>query len=126
MELIANNPYYKIQIDKASNTFYLDLLGLWKREKDIPTWYDDFRKAVTSLSKGFRALVDLSGMTGTVIPDAFVKAQHIAMEAGIGKVAEVHKTGSFVKVQVEKVSEESGLPIQRFDSREEAQEWLKA
>ena len=125
IDLIGENEFYRIQIDKGRNRLFILLMGLWKNEqKDVPDWMKHFTEAVTTLKPGFSALVDLTKMTGTVVPDAFARAQVVALENGIAKVAEIHRHGSFVEAQVRKVSTESGLPIARFYDREEAIIWL--
>lgn len=125
MITIAENKQYSLKVDITKNRAFLKINGFWRNKEDIPGYLQDWDEAVNKLTKGFTLLTDASDMTihpGDV-RDVHSKAQEKIVKAGVKKVAELHKA-SVAEMQLNSVSNESGMPKKNFNDREEAMNWL--
>jgi uncharacterized protein (UPF0147 family) len=127
MITIAENEQYSLKVDITKNRAFLKINGFWRNKEDIPGYLQDWDEAVKKLSKGFTLLTDATQMTihpGDV-RDVHSKAQEKIVKAGVQKVAELHSANVAV-MQLNSVSNESGMPKKNFNEKEEALKWLDA
>ncbi|HET8859304.1 hypothetical protein [Marivirga sp.] len=125
MITIAKNEQYSLMVDITKNRAFLKINGFWRNKEDIPGYLQDWDEALNKLTKGFTLLTDATEMVihpGDV-RDVHSKAQQKIVSAGVKKVAELHRSG-VAGVQLDSVSNESGMPKQKFDNKEKALQWL--
>ncbi|OQX23554.1 MAG: hypothetical protein BWK80_25390 [Desulfobacteraceae bacterium IS3] len=125
MEVIAQNSFYTIKVDKKKNRVYNIFSGYWQKESDVPNYLNDGHKAMKHVSKGFTCLTDTVKMKipSEAISKLHVKMQKIYMDAGLRKTAEILPS-ALVKLAVKRLSDQSGMLAKAFDSWEEAEKWL--
>ncbi|SMG52150.1 hypothetical protein SAMN05661096_03876 [Marivirga sericea] len=127
MITIAENEQYSLKVDITKNRAFLKIYGFWRNKEDIPGYLEDWDEALKKLDGGFTLLTDASEMVihpGDV-RDVHSKAQDKIIKAGVKKVAELHKE-SISEMQLDGVSNESGMPKMNFKDKEEALKWLDA
>ncbi|MGJ3235296.1 hypothetical protein [Marivirga sp.] len=125
MITIAENKQYSLKLDLTNNRAFLKINGFWRNKEDIPAYLQDWDEAINKLSEGFTLLTDATEMTihpGDV-RDVHSKAQEKIIKAGVKKVAELHDENVAV-MQLNSVSNESGMPKKNFNNKEEALKWL--
>lgn len=124
MKSVASNEYYRVEVDDLKNRIYFTILGTWDDPKKIPNWADDVAEAVKCCSAGFTELIDWSGMTAILLTDYIRQAQEIAMKAGLRKAARVYDKERFVKMQMDRLTTQTGFPAKSFFDRAAAEAWL--
>ncbi|WP_340152871.1 hypothetical protein [uncultured Marivirga sp.] len=127
MITIAENEQYSLKVDITKNRAFLKINGFWRNKEDIPGYLQDWNEAINKLSKGFTLLTDATDMTihpGDV-RDVHSKAQEKIVKAGVKKVAELHGE-NVASMQLDGVSNESGMPKKNFNDKDEAIKWLDA
>jgi hypothetical protein len=127
MITIAENKQYSLEVDITKNRAFLKINGFWRNKEDIPGYLQDWDEAIKKLSKDFTLLTDATEMTihpGDV-RDVHSKAQEKIIKAGVKKVAELHSE-NVAFMQLNGVSNESGMPKKNFNEKEAALEWLDA
>ncbi|WKV13260.1 hypothetical protein [Marivirga harenae] len=125
MITIAKNEQYSLKVDITKNRAFLKINGFWRNKEDIPGYLQDWNEAINKLSKGFTLLTDATDMTihpGDV-RDVHSKAQEKIVKAGVKKVAELHGE-NVASMQLDGVSNESGMPKKNFNDRTKAESWL--
>ena len=124
MKEIASTDFYTIGVDPAKNRIYFTMRGSWTSEKEVPDWLEHVAAAVELCSPGFTELIDWTGSSAILLSDYIAGAQEIAMKAGLRKAARVYDRESFVKRQMNSLTEKTGFPVKSFADREEAEVWL--
>jgi len=125
MITIAENEQYSLKVDITKNRAFLKINGFWRNKEDIPAYLNDWDETINKLSSDFTLLTDATEMAihpGDV-RDVHSKAQEKIVKAGVKKVAELH-TENVAVMQLDSVSNESGMPKKNFNHKEEAIEWL--
>ena len=125
--LIAENDYYKVEVDKVKNRMYSVYRGFWEKPSDIPNYLEDVESAIGMLTSGFTTIVDLREMK-TPSPDVtelIIKMQKFSIDAGFSRGARVMDT-AMVTITTGRVTRESEAEeqVRMFGSWEEAEEWL--
>ncbi len=125
MEIIAQNSFYTIKVDKKKNRVYNIFSGYWQKASDVPDYLNDGHKAMKHVSKGFTCLTDTVKMKipSQEIAKLHLKMQKIYMDAGLKKTAEILPS-ALVKLAVKRLSDESGMTAKAFDTWAEAEKWL--
>ncbi|WMN07830.1 hypothetical protein QYS48_30025 [Marivirga arenosa] len=125
MITIAENKQYSLKIDIIKNRAFLKIDGFWRNKEDIPAYLNDWDEAISKLAPSFTLLTDATEMVihpGDV-RDVHSKAQEKIVAGKVKKVAELHKEGT-AAMQLDGVSNESGLPKKNFTDKNEAIKWL--
>lgn len=125
MITIAENSQYSLKVDITKNRAFLKINGFWRNKEDIPGYLQDWDEAISKLSNGFTLLTDATEMTihpGDV-RDVHSKAQEKIINGGVKKVAELHQQ-NVASMQLDGVSNKSGMPKKNFKDKEEALKWL--
>jgi len=125
MITIAENEQYSLKVDITKNRAFLKINGFWRNKEDIPAYLNDWDETINKLSSDFTLLTDATEMAihpGDV-RDVHSKAQEKIVKAGVKKVAELH-TENVAVMQLDSVSDESGMPKKNFNQKEEAIQWL--
>jgi hypothetical protein len=127
MITIAENKQYSLEVDITKNRAFLKIKGFWRNQEDIPGYLQDWDEAISKLSKDFTLFTDATEMTihPSDVRDVHSKAQGKIIKAGVKKVAELHSENVAV-MQLNSVSDESGMPKKNFNDKEEAIKWLDA
>lgn len=127
MITIAENEQYSLKVDITKNRAFLKINGFWRNKEDIPGYLQDWDEAINKLSQGFTLLTDATEMSihpGDV-RDVHSKAQEKIVKAGVKKVAELH-TENVASMQLNSLSNETGMPRKNFNDKEVALKWLDA
>lgn len=125
MDVVASNNFYSIKVDKNKNIIYFSIIGSWGKRSDVENYLEDWNKAIKLVKPGFKILSDLTKMGPTLLTDLHLEAQKMLIEKGLDKVAEVYDGQVFAKMQIDKVSETSGMKKAVFDDMKKAEEWLE-
>jgi hypothetical protein len=75
-------------------------------------------------SPGFTELIDWTHAGGIWLTDHIAEAQKLAMKSGLRKAARLFSRESFAKLQMDKLSEKTGFPVQSFFDQKAAEAWL--
>ena len=121
---VADEEYYRLDVDQGKNRIYFTIRGDWTDAKKMSNWIPDIEKAIGYCSPGFTEYIDWTTMTAITLTDAIAEHHKIAMKAGISRAARVFDQSHFVALQLERVARESGFPIKVFYNRSEAEAWL--
>jgi hypothetical protein len=127
MITIATNRQYSLEVDITKNRAFLKITGFWRNKEDIPGYLEDWNEAIRDLNEGFTLLTDATEMVihpGDV-RDVHSKAQALIIGGGVKKVAELHDK-SAAELQLDGVSNQSGMPKKNFTNKEDAIKWLDA
>jgi len=127
MITIAENEQYSLKVDITKNRAFLKINGFWRNKADIPGYLQDWDEAINKLTTGFTLLTDATEMTihPVDVRDVHSKAQEKIVKAGVKKVAELHSE-NVAGMQLNSVSNESGMPKKNFNSKEKALAWLNS
>lgn len=125
MQLIAENEFYSIKVDKKKNRMYLSMSGYWKKASDFPNFIEDTRKALKQISKDFTILVNMVQMK---VPSDEIVAMHTkvqtdCVQAGLRKTAEIIPS-AMLRLSTKRMSHHSGMTMKQFDNQQEAEAWL--
>ncbi|MBI5571421.1 MAG: hypothetical protein HY914_15870 [Desulfomonile tiedjei] len=124
MKTVASHDFYEIAVDGAKNRIHLTNRGSWTSTKQIEGWLDDLAAAAKLCTPGFTALIDWTQSTGILLTDRVAEAQQLLMKAGLRKAARLFDRETFLKYQMDQVSQQTGFPVESFFDRREAEAWL--
>jgi hypothetical protein len=124
MRTVASNNHYVIAVDEAKNRVYFTMKGRWVDTQEVPRWIDDCREAFRYVRPGFTELIDWTEVSSILLTDYIAGAQKLAMEGGLRRAARVYSSESFLKVQMDSLSEKTQFPVRSFSDQAEAEKWL--
>ena len=124
MKTVASHEFYSVAVDGAKNRLHLTNRGSWTSTKQISGWLDDLASAAKLCTPGFTALIDWTQSTGILLIDRVAEAQKLLMKAGMRKAARLFERETFLKYQMDEVSDKTGFPVKSFFDRREAEAWL--
>lgn len=125
MKTVATNDLYSLQYDRAKNRVHFAIFGSWKSRSDVPNYLADWKTILGLTSRGFTILSDLRQMKTMLVHDLHLEAQQMVKDAGLKKTAEILDAKSIAaKAQLEQISQDSGMLVGRFATKEEAEAWL--
>ena len=124
MRTVASNDHYVIEVDESKNRVYFIMKGRWVDTKAVPRWIEDVREAFRYVKPGFTELIDWTQVGSILLTDYIAGAQKLAMEAGLRKAARVYSTETFLKIQMDSLSEKTRFPVRSFSDKSQAEEWL--
>ena len=126
-EVIANNEYYEMEVDRDKNRSYSIYRGYWESVDAVPHYLDDLRGVIKRLKPGFTTIIDLREMK-IPHPDVMkllIEAQEIGEKSGFSRSARIVLTPLEKLATKRIVSEASEKEKSReFNTVEEAEKWL--
>ena len=125
-EHVARNSCYELVVDKAKNRIYFNILGFWKNKDTVPSFLEDWKKAVALTQSGFTILTDMRSMIThpQELHELHLKAQQYVIDAGVKHVANVLPTDKIANLQANSIASTNKLPFHNFNTCEEAEAWL--
>jgi len=126
MQIIANTPNYTLAVDPSKNRIYWTPRGLWDKTMSAPELVSHWEKARQRVLSGFTILVDARQIKTLSADwaDTFRQIQELMVTSGLMASAEVLPEDAITKMQAKRVSRQSGMRREVFDSVEEAEKWL--
>lgn len=122
---ISKTKQYVISVSPEKNRAYLKIIGFWKGPEIVPTYLEDWAKAVSKLKKGFTLVTDATEMKThpKEVRKLHEQAQAMLLKAGVSKVAEILKD-EIAEMQLDSVAKTTQFPKRNFKTAEEAEAWL--
>ncbi len=124
MKTIASNEWYVIEVDQIKNRIHFIMRGSWTDTKGVSGWLDDLGAAIKLCRPGFTELIDWRQSTAILLTDKIAEAQQMAMRAGLRRAARVYDRDTFLKHQMDRLTEKTGFPVRSFFDLKEAERWL--
>ncbi|WP_181307135.1 hypothetical protein [Rufibacter sp. XAAS-G3-1] len=126
MVVIAQTPFYLLRVDRERNRILLNLSGSWNSPEEVPFYLLHLKEALAFVKPGFSVLTDSRVLEdyAPAVRQLHIDAQKMTVEAGISQVAEVHELKNSVNQVIIAIAEESRIPLNIFDSLEDADAWL--
>lgn len=124
MKTIASNEFYAIEVDQIKNRIHFTMRGSWTATKRVSGWLDDLGEAIKLCKPGFTELIDWRQSTAILLTDKIAEAQKMAMKAGLRRAARLYERDTFLKLQMDRLTEETGFPVKSFFDLKEAEAWL--
>lgn len=124
MKAVASHEFYAVAVDEVKNRIHLINRGSWTNAKQVSGWLDDLFAATKLCKPSFTMLIDWTQSTGILLTDRVGEAQELLMRAGLRKAARLFERDTFLKFQMDRVSEKTGFPVESFFDRDEAEAWL--
>jgi hypothetical protein len=124
MKTIASNEFYDIAVDQTKNRIHFTMRGSWTDTKRVTGWLDDLGAAIKLCKPGFTELIDWRQSSAILLTDKIGEAQKMAMKAGLRRAARVYERDTFLKLQMDRLTEETGFPVKSFFDLKEAEAWL--
>ncbi|WP_192821417.1 hypothetical protein [Rufibacter sp. LB8] len=126
MVQIAQNFFYELAVDPVKNRIYFKVFGSWSKEKDVPLYVEHWKQALALVKPGFSLLSDIreGREYGVGVRALHLRVQKMIVAAGLSQVAEVHTLNEPASEQAIDLAHESNLPLNIFDSLEDAEAWL--
>ncbi len=123
---IAKNACYEIYFNIDKNRGYITLKGFWKSRDVVPCYLDDLRKILVFAKPDFTILTDLQQLIThpQELNSLHMEAQLLMVKEGVLHVAHVMPSDKIANLQVNSISDQSGLPTTKFHTTEEAEVWL--
>ncbi|WP_190300519.1 hypothetical protein [Rufibacter hautae] len=127
MVKIAHTPFYQIKVDQEKNRIILNIKGCWNTPEEVPFYTIHLKEALALVKPGFSILTDLRKLDeySPVVRLMHIEAQKLTVAAGIYQLAEVHDLKKPVNLLSVGMAEESKIPLNIFDSMQDAQAWLE-
>lgn len=124
MNTIVTTDCYTIAVDETKNRIYFTMRGSWTNPKEVAGWLDWLAAAIKLCKPGFTELIDWRQSTGILLTDHITEAQKLAMRAGLRKAARLYERETFLKLQMDQLTEQTGFPVKSFFDEKEAVSWL--
>lgn len=124
MKTIASNEFYAIEVDQAKNRIHFTMRGSWTDTKKVSGWVGDLGEAIKLCRPGFTELIDWRQSSAILLTDKIAEAQRMAMKAGLRRAARVYDRDTFLKIQMDRLTQETGFPVKSFFDLKEAEAWL--
>ncbi len=119
--------FYSILVDKKKNRIYMEIIGAWEEESQVPHYNTDMEEAVQGMEKGFTTCVTLDEKKAPRfgITKLHRRQQEILLAAGNVKTA-VHLPGKQIlqTMTLNVVGKLSGMQVKTFKTIESAEAWL--
>jgi hypothetical protein len=126
MITVASKEEYSIAVDQEKNRILFTMRGSWTNAKKVSDWIKDLESAIKLCKRGFTELIDWREVTGILLTDYISKAQKMALDAGLHKAARVYDRETFLKLQMDTLTEQTGFPVKSFFDMKDAEAWLDA
>jgi len=115
-----------LSVDTTKNRLYASMNGVWGDTSSNTEFIRNVQEAIRCLSKGFTVLTDLTRVRwmSSEWTEILVTTQKMFIEASLSKEAEIHPPSMALRMQIDSVSRNSGIPRQVFASIDKAEAWL--
>lgn len=126
MQAIAKTPLYTLSVDTQKNRLYSSKIGFWHDSSHIDQFIRDIKTAIRGLSEGFTMLSDLTQLQfmSHAWSEIVLETQRMLIEAGCCGKAEISPEKVVAKIQMDRISNRSGIKKREFRSKDEAETWL--
>jgi hypothetical protein len=124
LQTIASSDSYTVAIDVGQNRIFLTNRGQWTDPEQISAWVRDVGTAIKLCKPGFTVLIDWTASTGIVLTDLAEEGQKLLIQGGMSRAARVHERETFLKHQMDRLSEKTGFRVKSFFDMKEAKAWL--
>jgi hypothetical protein len=126
MHTIAQNSFYQLAVHQEKNRMYLKVAGTWSHVQEVPLYLQHLKEALALVKPGFSIITDIRELEfySPVVKQMHLKAQKMTVKAGIFQLAEVHYPHTTVNELSVSMAQESKIPLNIFDSMEDAEAWL--
>lgn len=126
--LIVSNECYELLYSNVNNRIYLTIKGFWKSRSKVPDFIPDLKKALKLAQTDFTLMADLRTMIThpQSVMSLHVEGYVLLKNAGMKKGANVEPDDRIATLQIEDTISQSDIPLKRFTSYTEAEEWLNA
>ena len=126
MVLIAQTPFYLLRVDKGRNRILITLTGSWNTLEEVPFYLLHLKEALSLVKPGFSILSDSRELEeySQAVRQMHIEAQKLTVAAGIFQLVEVHQLKKSINQMIIAMAEESKIPLNIFDSLEDADAWL--
>ena len=124
--LIAQEEYYRIEVNKANNRLYFTALKNWIGINYFSHLEAQWKEGLSHLKANFTVLADIRLMPiiSKALEKLFSEIQAYTIQNGVLHVAEVAAMNDISNLQLEQISNRSELPFSRFKTFEEAEKYL--
>lgn len=123
---ITNTDAYSLEVDIQKNRVYFCIRGHWNKDTQLDSFLADWKEAISYLQPNFTIISDVR----TMLPHALAvekiheETQKYLIQNGLFKVAEVVAVNDIANLQSGRIAERSKLPMNKFHSFEEAENYL--
>ena len=124
MNTVVSTEFYTIAVDQGKNRIHFTMRGSWTNPKEISGWLDGLAAAIKLCKPGFTEPIDCIQSTGILLTDQIGDAQKLAMKAGLRKAARLYERETFLKFQMDHLTEQTGFPVKSFFDQAQAEAWL--
>jgi hypothetical protein len=123
---IAQNTYYELDVNPEVNRIFLKIKGAWSKTSEVPNYLTHWAQALTLVKPGFSILSDIreSNEHSMAVRALHLESQRMVIAAGISQLAEIHTLNEPASEQAIERAHECNLPLNIFDSLEDAEAWL--
>ncbi len=122
---MAFGSVYSVAVDEGKNRIVLTNRGSWTDETQVSGWLNDIDAAIKLCRPGFTVLIDWTQSSAILLTDRIAEAQRLLIQGGMRRAARLYEKATFLKLQMDRVSEKTGFPVQAFYSLKEAEAWLE-
>lgn len=123
---VAQNHCYDLLYNPSKNRIYITIKGFWRNVEQVPGFLSDIEKALALVQPGFTLLADLRQMIthAPAVMNLHVQCQKLVKDAGLQAAANVEPSDRIATLQVNEISNQSKMPLFRFTSLQQAEEYL--
>ena len=125
--VVADNKYYKLEVDTSKNRIYITILGFWASKSVVPDYIKDWDYALKLITTGFTVLADVRKMK--IHPQDVIELHNetirMTTARGYSKTAELISTG-LAKVQIDRIYKENEVNKNKFETIEDAENYLNS
>lgn len=126
-QIISQNDFYTISINKEIQRLYIKINGLWNSSKLVPEYYQDVLKAIEQFDWKFTCLADFSEMrpySEDVERELHVPVLKALGEAGVERSAQIMPKNHHTIDSLENLGRKFSVRLNMFDSEEFAEMYL--
>jgi hypothetical protein len=124
MKTVVSTDAYTITVDGTKNRVYITMRGSWTNPQQIVGWLEGLAAAFKLCKPGFTEFIDWTESNAILLTDEIAKAQKLAMDGGLRKAARLYKEETFLKLQMDRLTEKTNFPVKSFYDKKEAEAWL--
>jgi hypothetical protein len=125
MKTLASESVYSVVVDEGKNRIFLTNRGAWTDETQVSGWLRDIGAAIELCRPGFTVLIDWTQSSAILLMDRIGEAQKLLMQGGMRRAARLYERETFLKLQMDRVSEKTGFPVRTFYNLKDAETWLE-
>lgn len=124
--MIASTELYSLSVDSTRNRIYYTMIGFWQDTSKLARYQEDWENVLGCLSGNFTILSDLTEFR--LLPPGLVeraaKHQKKLIDAGLVAFAEIRLEAAITALQLNRISDISGIEKRIFTDWNDAESWL--